>query len=153
MSIKARAEDIISLSEYRLSREAKEEILLEHPDLTDCTVVGVKEEHKGEVPFGFVATPRKRLGGKCEEDAGHTHEPKKNLRREGPAKNALGEGAPRNNAEDCQRGGVRGDSDDQGPQCFHRFDTGDFESSEWFFHFVSFGLAVDTGIGSFNVLN
>lgn len=31
-----------------------EEILLEHPDITDCAVIGVKDALKGEIPCGFV---------------------------------------------------------------------------------------------------
>ena len=38
----------------RLSTGAMEEILLEHPDVTDCAVIGVKNDLKGEIPCGFV---------------------------------------------------------------------------------------------------
>ena len=52
--ILARTDDIINTSGYRLSTGMMEEILLEHPDVTDCAVIGVADELKGEVPIGFV---------------------------------------------------------------------------------------------------
>mmetsp|Transcript_15693 Transcript_15693/g.24617 ORF Transcript_15693/g.24617 Transcript_15693/m.24617 type:complete len:320 (+) Transcript_15693:583-1542(+) len=54
ISILSRTDDIISTAGYRLSTGAMEEMLLEHPNVTDCAVVGVKDELKGEVPMGFV---------------------------------------------------------------------------------------------------
>eukprot|EP00804_Cyclotella_cryptica_P000350 CCRYP_008682-RA/>CCRYP_008682-RA protein AED:0.06 eAED:0.06 QI:1196/1/1/1/0.75/0.6/5/291/391 len=52
--VMARTDDIINTSGYRLSTGAMEEILLEHPDITDCAVIGVKDALKGEIPCGFV---------------------------------------------------------------------------------------------------
>mmetsp|Transcript_7349 Transcript_7349/g.16018 ORF Transcript_7349/g.16018 Transcript_7349/m.16018 type:complete len:215 (+) Transcript_7349:734-1378(+) len=54
ISILSRTDDIISTAGYRLSTGAMEEILLDHPDVTDCAIVGVRDELKGEVPMGFV---------------------------------------------------------------------------------------------------
>jgi propionyl-CoA synthetase len=31
-----------------------EEILMDHPEVADCAVIGAKDELKGEVPVGFV---------------------------------------------------------------------------------------------------
>jgi len=66
VSIMARTDDIISTAGYRLSTGAMEEILLEHPNVTDCAVVGVKDELKGEVPVGFVVVS-KETGSLIEE--------------------------------------------------------------------------------------
>eukprot|EP01083_Nonionella_stella_P292787 995883_1 len=62
VSILARTDDIISTAGYRLSTGAMEEILLEHPNVTDCAVVGVKDELKGEVPMGFVVVSHEGEG-------------------------------------------------------------------------------------------
>ena len=62
VSIMARTDDIICTSGYRLSTGAMEEILLEHSEVTDAAVFGVKDELKGEVPMGFVVVSRERDG-------------------------------------------------------------------------------------------
>lgn len=62
VSIVARTDDIICTSGYRLSTGSIEEILLEHPAVTDCAVIGVKDEMKGEVPVGFVVVSQESEG-------------------------------------------------------------------------------------------
>jgi len=51
-----RTDDIINTAGIRLSTGAMEEILLDHPDIADCAVIGVEHPIKGEVPMGFVTT-------------------------------------------------------------------------------------------------
>lgn len=58
--VMTRTDDIINTSGMRLSTGAMEEILLEHPDVTDCAVFGVKDVLKGEVPCGFVVVSPER---------------------------------------------------------------------------------------------
>lgn len=62
VSIMARTDDIICTAGYRISTGAIEEILLEHSDVTDCAVIGVKDTLKGEVPMGFVVVSQERDG-------------------------------------------------------------------------------------------
>ena len=62
VSIVARTDDIICTSGYRLSTGSIEEILLEHPAVTDCAVIGVKDEMKGEIPVGFVVVSKESEG-------------------------------------------------------------------------------------------
>lgn len=54
--ILGRTDDIINTAGHRLSTGTMEEILMEHPDVADCAVIGVKDDLKGEVPVGFVVT-------------------------------------------------------------------------------------------------
>src|SRR5215831_6262782 len=54
--IMSRVDDIINVAGHRLSTGAMEEVLSAHPDIAECAVVGVADEIKGEVPFGFVVT-------------------------------------------------------------------------------------------------
>ena len=62
VSIMARTDDVICTSGYRLSTGSMEEILLEHHEVTDCAVFGVKDELKGEIPVGFVVVSEERDG-------------------------------------------------------------------------------------------
>jgi propionyl-CoA synthetase len=54
--IMSRVDDIINVAGHRLSTGAMEEVLAGHPDVAECAVVGVADEIKGEIPFGFVVT-------------------------------------------------------------------------------------------------
>jgi propionyl-CoA synthetase len=58
--VMSRTDDIINTSGMRLSTGAMEETLLEHPDITDCAVLGVKDDLKGEIPCGFVIVSPER---------------------------------------------------------------------------------------------
>lgn len=49
-----RTDDIINTAGHRLSTGTMEEILLEHSSVADCAVIPVKDEVKGQLPFGFV---------------------------------------------------------------------------------------------------
>ncbi len=52
--VMARTDDIINVAGHRLSTGAMEEVLAAHPDVAECTVVGVADELKGQLPVGFL---------------------------------------------------------------------------------------------------
>ncbi len=52
--IMGRTDDIINVAGHRLSTGGMEEVIASHPDVAECAVVGVKDDIKGEAPFGFV---------------------------------------------------------------------------------------------------
>ena len=52
--IMSRFDDIINTAGHRLSTSQIEEVLIGHEDIVEAAVVGAKDEHKGEVPVGFV---------------------------------------------------------------------------------------------------
>ncbi|KAN0018340.1 hypothetical protein ACTFIU_010956 [Dictyostelium citrinum] len=50
----SRVDDIINVSGHRLSTGSIEEILVKHPKIVECAVIGVHDELKGEIPFGLI---------------------------------------------------------------------------------------------------
>eukprot|EP00957_Ditylum_brightwellii_P031691 2403485-Ditylum_brightwellii.AAC.1 len=56
VSVMGRNDDIINTAGHRLSTGGMEEILLDHADVADAAVIGVRDKLKGEVPVGFVVT-------------------------------------------------------------------------------------------------
>jgi len=52
--VMARVDDVINVAGHRLSTGAMEEVLASHQDVAECAVIGVADELKGQVPFGFV---------------------------------------------------------------------------------------------------
>ena len=54
LTILGRTDDIINVAGHRLSTGGMEEVLASHPDVAECAVLGVKDEVKGETPFGFL---------------------------------------------------------------------------------------------------
>jgi len=52
--IMARTDDIINVAGHRLSTGGMEEVVAGHKDVAECAVIGVKDELKGQIPFGFV---------------------------------------------------------------------------------------------------
>ena len=54
VTVLSRADDVINVAGHRLSSSAIEEAILEHDELSDCAVVGLHDELKGVVPFGFL---------------------------------------------------------------------------------------------------
>ena len=52
--IMARTDDVINTAGHRLSTGAMEEVLMEHPAVAECAVIGVNDELKGQVPVGFL---------------------------------------------------------------------------------------------------
>ncbi|XP_034253372.1 acyl-CoA synthetase short-chain family member 3, mitochondrial [Thrips palmi] len=49
--VTARDDDVINVSGHRLSTSALEDVVMAHPDVIDCAVVGVPEPTRGEVPL------------------------------------------------------------------------------------------------------
>jgi len=54
VSIMARTDDVINVAGHRLSTGGMEEVLAGHPDVAECAVIGVTDQLKGQLPFGFV---------------------------------------------------------------------------------------------------
>ena len=52
--IMSRIDDIINVAGHRLSTGGMEEILASHPDVAECSVIGVTDQLKGELPVGLV---------------------------------------------------------------------------------------------------
>jgi propionyl-CoA synthetase len=52
--IMSRIDDIINVAGHRLSTGGMEEVLAAHPNVAECSVIGVADELKGEVPVGLV---------------------------------------------------------------------------------------------------
>jgi propionyl-CoA synthetase len=50
----ARADDVINTAGHRISTGAIEQILLDHPDVADCAVIGVNDTLRGQDPVSFV---------------------------------------------------------------------------------------------------
>jgi propionyl-CoA synthetase len=49
-----RTDDVINVAGHRLSTGQMEEVLASHNDVAECAVIGVADELKGQVPFGFL---------------------------------------------------------------------------------------------------
>ncbi|MDO5103702.1 MAG: propionyl-CoA synthetase [Lautropia sp.] len=56
--IMSRTDDVINAAGHRLSTGAMEEVLLSHPDVAECAVIGVADELKGQVPVGLLCLNR-----------------------------------------------------------------------------------------------
>ena len=52
--VMARTDDIINVAGHRLSTGAMEEVLAAHRDVAECAVIGVADDIKGQIPFGFL---------------------------------------------------------------------------------------------------
>ena len=52
--IMARTDDIINVAGHRLSTGGMEEILIAHPDVAECAVIGAHDELKGQIPVGLL---------------------------------------------------------------------------------------------------
>ncbi len=58
--IMSRTDDVLNVAGHRLSTGAMEEVLSSHPDVVECAVIGVADDLKGQLPFGFLC-----LNGDC----------------------------------------------------------------------------------------
>lgn len=54
----ARTDDVINTAGHRISTGRIEEVLMEHPDVAECAVVGRDDSLKGDVPMAFVVLQR-----------------------------------------------------------------------------------------------
>ena len=63
--IMARTDDIINVAGHRLSTGALEEVLMSHPDVAECAVVGVTDALKGQLPVGLLVL---KVGAEREND-------------------------------------------------------------------------------------
>ena len=52
--VMTRTDDVINVAGHRLSTGGMEEVLLAHPDVAECAVIGVNDQMKGQVPVGFL---------------------------------------------------------------------------------------------------
>jgi len=52
--VMTRVDDVINVAGHRLSTGQIEEVLASHDDVAECAVIGVADELKGQVPFGFL---------------------------------------------------------------------------------------------------
>lgn len=52
--IMSRIDDVINVAGHRLSTAAMEEVLASHSEVSECAVVGVADDLKGQIPLGFL---------------------------------------------------------------------------------------------------
>ncbi|GBE24457.1 acetyl-coenzyme A synthetase [bacterium BMS3Bbin02] len=52
--VMARTDDIINVAGHRLSTGALEEVLMSHPSVAECAVIGVADAVKGQLPIGLL---------------------------------------------------------------------------------------------------
>lgn len=64
--IMARTDDVINVAGHRLSTGAMEEVLLSHPDVAECAVIGAADALKGQTPIGFLCLNRGTTRGEAE---------------------------------------------------------------------------------------
>ena len=50
----SRTDDVINVAGHRISSGALEEVLISHPNVAECCVIGPADELKGQLPVGFV---------------------------------------------------------------------------------------------------
>ncbi|MGA7270649.1 MAG: propionyl-CoA synthetase [Acidimicrobiia bacterium] len=63
--VMARTDDIINVAGHRLSTGAIEEVLMAHPDVSECAVIGVADHLKGQQPVGLLVL---KVGAEAEPD-------------------------------------------------------------------------------------
>lgn len=56
-----RSDDVINVAGHRLSSGQLEDVVSSHPQVVECAVVGVHDQLKGEVPWGFVVLRKEAL--------------------------------------------------------------------------------------------
>ena len=52
--IMSRTDDVINVAGHRISTSSIEEILIDHHDVSEAAVIGIKNQLKGQIPVGFV---------------------------------------------------------------------------------------------------
>jgi acetyl-CoA synthetase len=58
--IVGRVDDVIKVAGHRISTGELENAVSKHPDITECAVIGVPDEIKGEVPLVFVVSKKEQ---------------------------------------------------------------------------------------------
>ena len=111
--VMGRIDDVINVAGHRLSTGSMEEVLATHADVAECAVIGVPDELRGEVPFGFVvlkagvdrARRRDRArAGAARARAGRSRRGVPRRPRRGPpAEDPLGQDPARHDARDRRR--------------------------------------------------
>ncbi len=70
--IVGRVDDVIKVAGHRVSTGELEAAINQHPDITECAVIGVPDEIKGEVPLAFVAYKGQKPADQVKEEViGH----------------------------------------------------------------------------------
>ncbi|PIV45413.1 MAG: acetate--CoA ligase [Candidatus Nealsonbacteria bacterium CG_4_10_14_0_2_um_filter_35_20] len=64
--IVGRVDDVIKIAGHRLTTGELEAAINLHPDITECAVVGIPDEIKGEVPVAFIVSKSKRASKELE---------------------------------------------------------------------------------------
>lgn len=54
ITVSARADDVINVAGHRLSSSGIEEAILNHPEISECAVVELRDNVKGSIPFAFI---------------------------------------------------------------------------------------------------
>ena len=54
LSVLSRTDDVINVAGHRLATGALEEVIIQHPDVAECAVVGAFDAEKGQVPVAFL---------------------------------------------------------------------------------------------------
>ncbi|MBI2625180.1 MAG: acetate--CoA ligase [Candidatus Nealsonbacteria bacterium] len=66
--ILGRVDDVIKVAGHRLATGELEEAVNSHPDITECAVIGIPDEIKGELPFVFAIYSGKRVKEEIEKE-------------------------------------------------------------------------------------
>ncbi|HXK32260.1 MAG: acetate--CoA ligase [Candidatus Nealsonbacteria bacterium RBG_13_38_11] len=70
--IVGRVDDVIKVAGHRVSTGELEAAINQHPNITECAVIGVPDEIKGEVPLAFVAYKGQKPADQVKEEViGH----------------------------------------------------------------------------------
>jgi len=67
--IVGRVDDVIKVAGHRLTTGELEAAINLHPDITECAVIGIPNEIKGEVPVAFVVFKGKKTAEKIKKEA------------------------------------------------------------------------------------
>ena len=63
-----RVDDVIKVAGHRLTTGEMEAAINLHPDITECAVIGIPDEIKGEVPAAFITSKSKRRGEELKKE-------------------------------------------------------------------------------------
>ncbi|MDP2664240.1 MAG: acetate--CoA ligase, partial [bacterium] len=63
-----RVDDVIKVAGHRLTTGELEAAINLHPDITECAVIGIPDEIKGEVPAAFITSKSKKRGEELKKE-------------------------------------------------------------------------------------